>query len=122
MKRRRMPLLTAAAALFAGLCGSADAWTGSELLRMARSGEQGRMMAGAFAYGALGINQALGLVHESAPQLAPTSAVACPPREVSVEQLGEVALKFIRDNPRRQHEDAHLLVHESFIDAWPCRQ
>lgn len=44
----------------------------------------------------------------------------CAPERATTGQLADVAEKYLRDNPARRDQQAHLLVRDAFASAWPC--
>lgn len=45
---------------------------------------------------------------------------SCMPKEVSVDQLRMVWLKYARSHPEALHNPAVLLLLNAFNEAWPC--
>jgi hypothetical protein len=44
----------------------------------------------------------------------------CLPGNVTVDQVRDVAVKFLRDNPRDRHLQAAPQIARGFAEAWPC--
>lgn len=44
----------------------------------------------------------------------------CLPPGVQYNQLFEIAINFMRDNPETRHETARSQVWQSFVEAFPC--
>jgi hypothetical protein len=44
----------------------------------------------------------------------------CIPKEVTLQQLAKVFLKYANDNPAKLHEKADSALVRAFSDAWPC--
>jgi hypothetical protein len=47
-------------------------------------------------------------------------AKTCMPAEVTGQQLRDVVLEFLRDNPAKRHLAAAVLVAKALSDAFPC--
>lgn len=47
-------------------------------------------------------------------------ARACVPQNVTIEDVGNAAIDWIRVHPERQHELAAAVVAEALMDAFPC--
>lgn len=47
-------------------------------------------------------------------------ARACVPRNVTIEDVGNAAIAWIRAHPERQHERAAAVVAAALMDAFPC--
>jgi hypothetical protein len=50
-----------------------------------------------------------------------TSWHACVPGGVTISQLKDIAIIFLRDNPQKRHLSAASLIEESLARAFPCR-
>lgn len=46
----------------------------------------------------------------------------CPPSNVTVGQLKDVVVSYLRRNPNIRHESAPLLILKAEIAAWPCNK
>ena len=46
----------------------------------------------------------------------------CPPRSASIDKGVRVVVSYIRNIPRRTHENFTLLALEAMRKAWPCRR
>lgn len=46
----------------------------------------------------------------------------CIPTGVTMQQLGDVACKFVAENPDVRKESAGTVVARSFGQAWPCQK
>jgi hypothetical protein len=44
----------------------------------------------------------------------------CIPQDATNEQLRDVVVKYLRENPAARHESARFLASESFRGAFPC--
>jgi hypothetical protein len=83
---------------------------GNKLMSLCRSSD----IKGCDGYVA-GVADALAEVREDAH-------VACIPARVTNEQLRDVVLKYLHDEPQyRQLPGGHLAVH-AFAKAWPCKK
>jgi hypothetical protein len=47
---------------------------------------------------------------------------ACLPAAVTTQQLVDVTVKFLRNNPQHRHLDAIQIFVESWGEAWPCQE
>ena len=54
--------------------------------------------------------------------VAPETAVICIDKRVQSQQLVDVALDYIKANPKTRAEDAVVLLSRSFEDAGPCKE
>lgn len=45
----------------------------------------------------------------------------CIPDEVSRGQIVDVAIQYLRQNPKDRHEAARAMVYASLVQAWPCQ-
>ncbi len=45
---------------------------------------------------------------------------ACSPQAALGNQLYEVALQYMRNNPQRWHEPAVTVIHKALMEAFPC--
>jgi len=52
--------------------------------------------------------------------ISPENAITCIPTRVTVGQLRDVAVRYLRSNPERRHFGAAFLLHRAFGEAWPC--
>ena len=46
--------------------------------------------------------------------------IYCLPSEVTMGQMMEVVVKYLKDNPGTRHEHSATLIRAAFHDAWPC--
>lgn len=44
----------------------------------------------------------------------------CAPEGVRFQQKVDVIVKYLKDNPKNRHEDAHKLIIYAISAAWPC--
>jgi hypothetical protein len=49
-------------------------------------------------------------------------APACIPVKVTAQQLIDIGLKFMRENPAQRHLTASLLLMRAYSVAWPCKK
>jgi hypothetical protein len=49
------------------------------------------------------------------------AAGACLPSAITTQQLVDVAVKFMRENPQHRHEYAAHIFQASWAAAWPCQ-
>jgi Ssp1 endopeptidase immunity protein Rap1a len=49
-------------------------------------------------------------------------APACIPEKVTTQQLIDVGLRFMRENPAERHLPAGVLLTRAFSLAWPCKK
>ena len=49
-------------------------------------------------------------------------AGACLPPQVTTQQLIDVAVKFLRENPQHRHEHATAIFMDAWGTAWPCKE
>jgi len=54
-------------------------------------------------------------------QGAKNSWLVCMPKGVTTQQLVDVGVKYMRDNPAERHEWAAPLLTIAFSEAWPCK-
>lgn len=45
----------------------------------------------------------------------------CIPEDASNEQLRDVAVEYLRENPASRHETARLLIWQAYVEAFPCQ-
>ncbi|HAD86585.1 MAG TPA: hypothetical protein DCG48_04415 [Rhodospirillaceae bacterium] len=46
--------------------------------------------------------------------------VICGPDGLTVGQMRDVVVKYLKDNPDKRHHPASILAFAAFADAWPC--
>jgi hypothetical protein len=44
----------------------------------------------------------------------------CSPANAKASQVGDVVAKYLRENPERRANQAHGLVRDALVTAWPC--
>ena len=49
-------------------------------------------------------------------------APACIPEKATTQQLVDIGLRFIRENPAERHLPASVLLMRAFSVAWPCKK
>jgi Ssp1 endopeptidase immunity protein Rap1a len=49
-------------------------------------------------------------------------APACIPEKATTQQLVDIGLKFIRENPAERHIPASALLMRAFHAVWPCKK
>lgn len=62
-----------------------------------------------------------GVSHGADMYFASKNTNICYPNNVTVGQLRDVVVDYIRRNPAKRTESAMLLVARASIEAWPCR-
>ena len=54
------------------------------------------------------------------PELEPSAPLYCIPDEVTLDQMQQVVMKYLRDNPASLHRSAEVLIRAALNDAFPC--
>lgn len=49
-----------------------------------------------------------------------SSSMTCIPKEVNMEQMVRILVKWLRDHPERLHEAYTILTTDAFQDGFPC--
>jgi hypothetical protein len=44
----------------------------------------------------------------------------CPPKGLTLGQMRDIVMKYLRDNPSTRHQRAEVLVNNAIIAAYPC--
>jgi Rap1a immunity proteins len=44
----------------------------------------------------------------------------CGPKTVTLRQVKEAVVRFLRENPQSRHRQAVVLVREAIYERWPC--
>jgi len=65
------------------------------------------------------LGYALGV--ETTMRLADLIGKSCIPDGVTAEQLAEVAIRYLKANPKNRHFGAQGLLIHAFNKAWPCK-
>ncbi len=107
------------------ICGSASAQTlrGDQLLMMLTDDSTSGMQANVNRYRAMGYIQGLLDSYTVFSTRDPSLEIYCMPKQgVSSAQARILIVKWLKENPKRLHEQARLLVFHALSDAFPCRK
>jgi hypothetical protein len=113
-----------AAVMVSLICSSASAETlrGDQLLIMLTDDSSSGMQANVNRYRAMGYIQGLLDSYTVFSTRDPTLNVFCMPEQgVSTAQARILIVKWLREHPKRLHEQARLLVFHALAEAFPCR-
>ena len=115
----------AMAAVMVSLIGGfafAETLRGDQLLIMLTDDSSSGMQANVNRYRAMGYIQGLLDAYTVFSTRDPSLNVFCMPEQgVSTAQARILIVKWLRENPKRLHEQARLLVFHALSAAFPCR-
>ena len=115
----------AMAAVIVSLIGSfafAETLRGDQLLIMLTDDSSSGMQANVNRYRAMGYIQGLLDAYTVFSTRDPSLNVFCMPDQgVSTAQARILIVKWLREHPKRLHEQARLLVFHALSEAFPCR-
>lgn len=95
------------------VCGSAQAFTGNDLLQHLE-GDSSRQYAGLMYIRGM----VEGIVHTSGLL---DKKVICIPEEVTLGQLRDIVHQDLTKLPTIRHNEAKYLIYGSMVKAWPCK-
>jgi Ssp1 endopeptidase immunity protein Rap1a len=88
-------------------------YSGNEWLDYCNSGQAGQILCLTYA-------RAVADTIQLWSRLAPHTAPACIPQEVTTGQLKEIGQRFMMVNAKDRHYEAAQLLTAAFKQAWPC--
>jgi Rap1a immunity proteins len=91
----------------------AETFSGNELLAKCSSHDAGLELSCSTYFLGLLDGHALWKVSSDAP-------VACIPQQVSVGQVLDVGVRYLKAHPEIRHRSAAFLLRDAFKEAWPC--
>ena len=106
------------------ICSSASAETlrGDQLLLMLTEDSSSGMQANVNRYRAMGYIQGLLDSYTVFSTRDPSLDIFCMPEQgVSTAQARILIVKWLKEHPKRLHEQARLLVFHALAEAFPCR-
>ena len=111
----RVVMLLAAACLLSipGHAAAPPWYTGNDWLEYCNDGSAGQILCISYARGVAD-------TIELWRRLAPNTAVACIPPEVTTGQLKEIGQQFMTAHAKDRHYPAVQLLTGAFMQAWPC--
>lgn len=118
----RVAALVAAVVCLIHGTASAEALRGDQLLMMLTDESSSGMQANVNRYRAMGYIQGLLDSYAVFSARDPSLDVYCMPEQgVSSAQARILIVKWLKEHPKRLHEQARLLVFHALADAFPCR-
>lgn len=131
MKRSAFSVLCAALVLFSGHSANAQSISGNELQETCVSQDP---VFGGFCIGyilgaiegmSLGAYAVLGAAGEDETSEAINASISsflghCTPAEATNDQLRDVVVKYLHDNPETRHMSGRILILQAMQQAFPC--